>query len=621
MILWQNMNISSIYSEEQIFVQIYQYKIFEVNLKRAILKNDFSIIKKVRLINSNWFNKWKKISCYEAIKDELDMGSKIEDNYSNIKEYYKTIKRNLGVVDNLEPKINNQSLISGYDNSLNRCTIDSNSDFELISPELWDCFVPPNTSNINNGECIELDIECLTKMTLMINLDKNSCYIIFWNINKEKLEKIILIFPDEGQRYLVIENLIKLGINNFYACYLEDLVDIKYVNVHNFTFTCRSRTGNKKLINNNNNQYNTNNNQPNNYNTNNYNINNNNYNYDLPVGLDNIFLSCYMNSALQSLVNIEQLSNYFLQNKHLLDANNNILSIAYLKVVENLLRKTNESKYISSYRPTEFQIIASSNPLFNGAGDSIDMINFFLQTIHNELNFKTDENFLLRYLINNPSNNIKFQNLNNSVNNFMSNNRSIITNTFYLLEKSKIQCFNCKRVDYSFQFLSYIILPLEEIRLYKIKNFNINQNYVTIIDGLDFYRRQCPLIGDNCFYCNYCRMNCPACQYSGFYSLPKVLIINLNRGHGNIYKVGIQFQEKLDLTNYAESTIDNNSNYKLISIITHFGESGTGGHFIAFCFVKNKKKWYKFNDSIVTESNFQEAASSGDTYILFYERQ
>ena len=624
----QNMNQLTTYTKQQLFVQMCQYKVFQVNLKRVILKNDYSNFKKVRLINSEWFKKWKKISCYEAIKDELDMSQTIEENYSNIKEYYETIVKNLEITDYLEPNINNNSIVCGYDNSLNRCKINPNANFEIISPELWNSFVPPNTNNINNGTLIELDVEYLTKMALMINLDKNSCYIVFWNIKEDNLEKIILIFPDEGQRFLAIENLKTLGINNFYACYLEDLVDEKYFSNNNFSFTCRCRTGNKKLIKNNFNN-NINNNLTNNYNnnTNNNNFNNNfnnfnnNFNYDLPVGLDNIFLTCYMNSALQSLVNIEKLSNFFLQNKNLIDENNNILSYAYLQVVENLLRKTSESQFISSYKPIEFQSIASINPLFNGAGDSIDMINFFLQTIHKELNFKTDENLLLKYLINNPNNNMKYINLNNSVNNFISNNNSIITNTFYLLEKSRIKCSKCKRVDYSFQFLSYIILPLEEIRLYKLNNFNINQNYINIIEGLDFYRRQCPLVGDNCFYCNYCQMNCPAFQYSSFYSLPKVLIINLNRGHGNIYKVGIQFPEKLNLTNYAETTVDNNSNYKLISIITHFGESGVGGHFIAFCFVKNKKKWYKFNDSMVTESNFQEAASSGDTYILFYERQ
>ena len=74
---------------------------------------------------------------------------------------------------------------------------------------------------------------------------------------------------------------------------------------------------------------------------------------------------------------------------------------------------------------------------------------------------------------------------------------------------------------------------------------------------------------------------------------------------------------------FVETKIDNKK-YRLISVITHFGPSGTAGHFIAFCFVKNKNKWYKFNDSIVTESSFNEASTSsnsGSIYILFYERQ
>ena len=65
---------------DTIFTQICQYKCFQVNLKRAILQNKPNKIQRVRLINSNWFNKWKKISCYEAIKDELDLGISIQQN-------------------------------------------------------------------------------------------------------------------------------------------------------------------------------------------------------------------------------------------------------------------------------------------------------------------------------------------------------------------------------------------------------------------------------------------------------------------------------------------------------------------------------------------------------------
>ena len=49
------------YNLEQIFTQICEYKVFLVNLKRAVLLGDKNFFKRVFLINSDWFNKWKKI--------------------------------------------------------------------------------------------------------------------------------------------------------------------------------------------------------------------------------------------------------------------------------------------------------------------------------------------------------------------------------------------------------------------------------------------------------------------------------------------------------------------------------------------------------------------------------
>ena len=198
------------YNIDQIFSQICQYKIFEVNLKRAILMNDKSNIIKVRLINSMWFEKWKKISCYEGIKDELNMCLTIPENYkTSINNYYQVVL-NLQLTEKLDPDINNNSLLSSFDNSLGRCEIDPYSNFELISPELWDCFVPPNTNNINNGTLIELNVDYLTKNSLMINLSRKSCYIIFWRINimiiqKEDLHLICSFFCE-------LEEVLGMGI-------------------------------------------------------------------------------------------------------------------------------------------------------------------------------------------------------------------------------------------------------------------------------------------------------------------------------------------------------------------------------------------------------------------------
>ena len=72
---------------------------------------------------------------------------------------------------------------------------------------------------------------------MLIKLSSLSNYIIFWNVNKQQLEEIILIFPDEGQKFLVMENLKQLGINNFYACYLDELVGEDFIN-NSFSFKC-----------------------------------------------------------------------------------------------------------------------------------------------------------------------------------------------------------------------------------------------------------------------------------------------------------------------------------------------------------------------------------------------
>ena len=141
------------------------------------------------------------------------------------------------------------------------------------------------------------------------------------------------------------------------------------------------------------------------------------------------------------------------------------------------------------------------------------------------------------------------------------------------------------------------------------------------MDGFNYYKRDSIMTGENQISCNFCGLRTNATQCNSLYSLPDILIINLNRGRGNIFNVKIQIPENIDLSNQVESKVDNNHNYRLICLITHFGPNGTSGHFIAFCFVQGKNKWYKFNDSIVSESDFKEASNSGDIYILFYQRQ
>ena len=67
----------------------------------------------------------------------------------------------------------------------------------------------------------------------------------------------------------------------------------------------------------------------------------------------------------------------------------------------------------------------------------------------------------------------------------------------------------------------------------------------------------------------------------------------------------------------------NNTNdniYKLIGVITHIGNSGEDGHFIAHCLNPIDNAWYTYNDAIVNEiDNFQKnIIDLGMPYLLFY---
>ena len=147
---------------------------------------------------------------------------------------------------------------------------------------------------------------------------------------------------------------------------------------------------------------------------------------------------------------------------------------------------------------------------------------------------------------------------------------------------------------------------------------------VTLQEAFEHHKKDSFFSGENSLTCQNCKRICPHTQSNHFYTLPEYLIVNLSRGKANMYKVGITFPEILDLTNEVQTNLDNHK-YKLICVVTHLGPHGTGGHYIAYCLLEEKNLWYKFDDSVVTLSSFQEASTSNshnsiDPYILFYHR-
>jgi hypothetical protein len=119
-------------------------------------------------------------------------------------------------------------------------------------------------------------------------------------------------------------------------------------------------------------------------------------------------------------------------------------------------------------------------------------------------------------------------------------------------------------------------------------------------------------------YCQHCGLTGLSKYRETIYSLPLYLIIILNRGRGNIFNCNVQIPEIFDASNYIEIKSENN-NYELVGIVSHFGESGMGGHFIAFCKHSIDGKWRCYNDSIVTECQ-NDYLNKGTPYIVFYKK-
>ena len=344
-----------------------------------------------------------------------------------------------------------------------------------------------------------------------------------------------------------------------------------------------------------------------------------------------------MNATIQCLSRTSDLSNYFLNPVNIsLFSSEKKLSYSYYNLISNLWKSQNEG--ITSYSPYDFKnIISELNPLFQGiaANDSKDLILFILQQLHQELKKEDKGNNLGQWpseeIVDETNRKAVFEDFEKS----MKNNDSIISDLFFGKNEIVSDCLYCRQngnpiIKYNFQIFNFIIFPLKEVNNHKknkintldMNNINNGEDSVTLYDCFDQYVSPSLMTGENMMYCNQCHQLSDSSYTTKIFSAPKILILILNRGKGNEFKIKINFEHIIDIGCYVEQKNGPELKYELYGVLTHLGLSDMSGHFIAFCYSIIDKVWYKFNDSFVDPVyDFQKDVHDfGEPYILFYKK-
>ena len=194
-----------------------------------------------------------------------------------------------------------------------------------------------------------------------------------------------------------------------------------------------------------------------------------------------------------------------------------------------------------------------------------------------------------------------------------------------------MKCDSCNLVKYSFQTFNLLIFQLRKTKEEKKKELGYNKQ-LDLYDAFEVEQKEELLSGENMIYCNNCKGLRNGKHQQRFYGFPNVMIIILNRGKDNKdFNEEFIIYEKLDFT--KTNLIVNKESYQkffLCGVVTHLGESGSSGHFIAYCRNDpNSTEFICYNDTIVSNVSIKDALSSNISrndfekktpYILLYHR-
>ncbi|XP_065084265.1 ubiquitin carboxyl-terminal hydrolase 3-like [Ochlerotatus camptorhynchus] len=370
------------------------------------------------------------------------------------------------------------------------------------------------------------------------------------------------------------------------------------------------------------------------------------------VGLRNLGNTCFMNSVLQSLSNIQEFSCYFntmpsletgkhkqkaYHSRSMKENLDDVFVVEELrKVLLNLSQGGDGSKGAISPECL-FLVIWKVVPQFRGhrQHDAHEFLRYMLDRLHTELqqvSFPVEISSPLAQRAGetktNPYNVPALSHLQSKGRN------SIVTNVFGGVLQSEVRCLICGMESKKHDPFLDLSLDIPEKFYNKDppeggeKDKDGNAPVCNISDCLASFTEVEELTETELYYCSSCKCKQKSTKRFWIRRLPNVLCLHIKRFRwNNFYRTKIDLRisfpiNALDMSqfvlNNGPETRRSNSScnvYDLAAVIVHHGNGSSCGHYTSFAI--NNGVWMHFNDHSVKEVS-SSAVAECKPYILFY---
>ena len=422
----------------------------------------------IYLINKEWFRNWKNNIDYETIKNIVN------ENYINENPEVKKIDEiTKNIINNIQNKKKKYLYIEQEDNKSNNINNQIKEDL-FFCEDYYDEIPEEAYKLLKTKYSFSQDIKKSKAHKTFIYYEETDNFHIKYLMYEKLTEKMFISFlskyfkTENFDYHYINETKVSLEkINKKFKDILQSnfLIKINFTELQKNPILIQIKKPKKKE---------------------NKNLEKRYLTFSGNVGLPNLGNTCYLNSVIQILSQIYQLSHFFLTEKYKEYINkennmgsNGIIVLKFGKVIDTLWsfkdviiqnfemnKKNYEAYYYDQEKETNIkqiminllEEISKNNVLYKGyeQHDALEFFIYFIDILHEDLN-QAKKKELLNLLDGKNSLEEIFEYKWKLFENY---NDSFISKMFYGMNHSEITCYECYNVEHIFETFNVLTLPV-----------------------------------------------------------------------------------------------------------------------------------------------------------------